>query len=908
MDPFAAKQMAALQATSLAKAANRSAPGGTSASYFGGMSSNNPTRPDLSSGQDIMNGNQPFPPNAMPAFQAQQHNQPSPHPNPAGMQQSSHHSRKRSFLNGMASIMLQRSAPLPPALTGIPYPPGYDPSTSPWRSLDVSPNEVGIVRLAGKDIDLFKLWALALQLGGGQKVSAQGMWGQLLPQFDLQEHITQPNGQQQQAAVALGNLYNMLIGPFESAYRKNMQEQQHRAMVTRTSSNPQVPGHQRPDGMSNMPANFPPQMNALQRQPSNPNMNPASMGGLPTPSQAPDLALGMGGFPTPQNIPQTPQQFPGFQGGQNPRANLGLSEVPVNGAPSPQPGANGFPPVFSGTVPDMGVIEGDPETELRKRKLRESEEVDGKRVRQKTSGSDTADPRASLGPPSMGGQAAATVVPGRTIRQPSRRKIEYVPYAREVETAGGRDLNAIVHELNAAAHRPMRHIDEWGSVDIDALTMSLRSRIATELSYALTTFTILTLMRGTMSGFPVTQAPDLFEELLDLIEELAFDEAEDGDGQLEATRIITHREIVSYLNDDGAQPFAGLETRQGAKDPSLGPKQRPGNIIRTIMNILRNLSNTTENHDYFAKHDRLLTVILRLCALKPSEKGAMPAPASLALSLQDLVAVRKDATLILVNIGYNVKFAAKMPPTTAEARTARRAYELLAAYLIDLEDAVSPLACMMQGGVVTQMHHPKPPSSTDSALEAFTRIAQADDNRQVFSKAVPEEWLWSMFEALAHRLPVVEQDFNVIMREVWLAYFERIIHSLYSLSFLSPPSVKQRVKEDKRLRFPKLMLRLIKKLSGTPRDLRHHFMVSVRRAVETVKLIDDGEDSFDTSHSSTMPTLSFGMGYGEHGETRLEKGMGLLSGYQEDITMGIMMSSDLDDMMFSELASLVRVG
>ena len=73
MDPYAAKQMAALQATSLAKAANRSAPGGTSASYFGGMSINNPTRPDPSSGQEIMNGNPPFPPSGMSGFQAQQH-------------------------------------------------------------------------------------------------------------------------------------------------------------------------------------------------------------------------------------------------------------------------------------------------------------------------------------------------------------------------------------------------------------------------------------------------------------------------------------------------------------------------------------------------------------------------------------------------------------------------------------------------------------------------------------------------------------------------------------------------------------------------------------------------------------------------------------------------------------------
>lgn len=40
LDPYTAKQMAALQATSLAKAANRSAPGGTSGPNFGGLSMN----------------------------------------------------------------------------------------------------------------------------------------------------------------------------------------------------------------------------------------------------------------------------------------------------------------------------------------------------------------------------------------------------------------------------------------------------------------------------------------------------------------------------------------------------------------------------------------------------------------------------------------------------------------------------------------------------------------------------------------------------------------------------------------------------------------------------------------------------------------------------------------------------
>ena len=210
------------------------------------------------------------------------------------------------------------------------------------------------------------------------------MWSQLLPQFDLPEHITQPNGQQQPTTIVLGNLYTMLIGPFEAAYRKNMQEQNHRAMLSRNAANPAMSGHPRPDGLGGMPGGFPPQMNPLQRQASNPSLNPATMGGMgPTPPNA-DPALGaMGPFATPPTLSQA-QQFSGFPGGPARAPSLGLPDGPANGAPSPQPGAT-FPPMFPGAGADVGAIDGESDLELRKRKMRESEELDVKRVRQKTS-------------------------------------------------------------------------------------------------------------------------------------------------------------------------------------------------------------------------------------------------------------------------------------------------------------------------------------------------------------------------------------------------------------------------------------------------------------------------------------------------------------------------------------------
>lgn len=90
--------------------------------------------------------------------------------NPVAIQQGNQQ-KKRQFLHGLANITLQRGMPLPPQVTGVPYPPAYDPSTSPWRNLEYSNTDIGVVRLAGKDVDLYKLWAIVQQAGGGVKVS-----------------------------------------------------------------------------------------------------------------------------------------------------------------------------------------------------------------------------------------------------------------------------------------------------------------------------------------------------------------------------------------------------------------------------------------------------------------------------------------------------------------------------------------------------------------------------------------------------------------------------------------------------------------------------------------------------------------------------------------------------------------
>lgn len=175
MDPAqAARQMAALNTSGHARLANSrtasaSTSGAGSAPYLGNMSAT------YSSGNPDLLNNLNTPTNfQIPNNQAVNTSfldptmaQPGAARNPT---QAALQLRQRqvAFLNGLANIMSKRNTPLPPALTGVPIP-DYDHTNSPWKLIEPS-SEVGSFRLAGKDVNLFKLWGLVQHNGGGHAV------------------------------------------------------------------------------------------------------------------------------------------------------------------------------------------------------------------------------------------------------------------------------------------------------------------------------------------------------------------------------------------------------------------------------------------------------------------------------------------------------------------------------------------------------------------------------------------------------------------------------------------------------------------------------------------------------------------------------------------------------------------
>lgn len=877
LDPSQAKQMAALTAANHARIAANSRPppsmsagGGTSSGPFlGGITPAGYS----SSKHDLL----PASANGHANFQLPNNHGVPQTPNSAvnasfldpPMSQPSAHApslklRQQNFLNGLASVMAKRNTPLPPNLTGVPSP-NFDPNNSPWSYIEPSA-EIGSFRLANQDVNLFKLWGLVMQHGGAQALKANNGWSTICAEFNLPEEFSQmqANGSAS-VALMLEQMYTAILYPFEDLYKKNVQEQQRKAQMASRQMSMGQPGQMRgmpPNGMQPGPSQMQ-QMQQMQRGPMPPMVN---------------------------HTPQTPHQRPGSTAlnAQIPPHNMSLPQS------TPQPGMT--------PTGDSNLFDNDIQGIKRKLDL---EDAEGKRARQKTDPLESGQANGEV-------PATAPQSSGQTrTRQPLRRKIEYVPWARELETYGGRDLRMIEHEYSTIVQRrPLRDINDWGTIDIEGLRMSIRSKLPTELSYALTTLTILSTMRGQNpgSGFPIFQCPDLFDDLLDFLEEEAFGELQDNlsnDTSAEISLITTHRELLNAIYDDELKPFAALESHQGSKDPNMGPSPRSGDIILAIVNMLRNLSIVSDNWQFLSRHDRLIDAMLRLCTIQLV--NGLPAPASPALSLSDLVQIRKDTLYTLVNLAAFIALPPPSSPSTPASRMSKRAFELVASYLVDATEAVSPFTSIQATG--QQLNAASKPSAlADAALEVFTRFSHSDANRQILVQTIPKAHIKQLFEALVHRLPLTDMDFQLLGREAWLSYLEKTVMALYCLAFLAPPSLKQHLKADRKLGFKTVMFRLVQKFLSNPNpEYRMLFFLCCRRAIETMKVLDDEGDLFDTTETTTT-TLAFGMGFADSSDNVMESGSGLLVS-QRDAAWDILMTREVaaDESMFKELDSLARV-
>lgn len=394
--------MAALNAAGIARRASQT--GGTSGAFLGGIPSNQPGqninafRPASSAGHVSTSPgpNQALPQHVssslgIPASTSMQFQPPGDpsflqrypmmHPQAPPTSQS-YTGRQQSFLNGLATIMAARNTPLPPSVTGVPC--AYDPATSPWKNLEPA-SALGGFKLAGQDVDLFKLWGLVFQNGGAGKLQQQALWGNVLSHFHLPERLPhpQPNGNMY-TAQALSSYYMALLAPFEEAYIKNLHDQQRKIALARQqqmgSGSGQGSHSQQSGAPSPSHSGFPGQTGQV------PTLGSGIPSNTHTPQQFPGPGSGgIGQYSSPV-MPQTPQQqraTANMMGGMqaqsrrtmSPTSSLGSLEQLSTNQASVRAESLGQP--FT-----PGNTDFDSESEGRKRK--QTEETDAKRARRKT--------------------------------------------------------------------------------------------------------------------------------------------------------------------------------------------------------------------------------------------------------------------------------------------------------------------------------------------------------------------------------------------------------------------------------------------------------------------------------------------------------------------------------------------
>ena len=394
-------------------------------------------------------------------------------------------------------------------------------------------------------------------------------------------------------------------------------------------------------------------------------------------------------------------------------------------------------------------------------------------------------------------QKSSNIIP--SVRPPSERpvtpkraryRVAYNPLHPPVLNLGGWDERSVASTFLKNNLAPSsRSIHELAIVDMEVILMGIRSRLSRELGYGLTILSMLSMPHPdeNIGGLPLIHLPEIYLEILDLIGEAALykDDSETWEPQqkgYERRSSIAYRDFdrMSFIELEQLSHVLDFSIAKDENEKSQRPQEHSGgqtDIVLAGLNILRNFSMLPENRPFMASRPELFQLLATvssagLCRDEPvSDKP---------YSILELARVRRDVVSILTNVGSFIHLRALPFSFTLSI------FRVLSTFLttgweviLYQESPYGPPAAMQDG---------PPPLvlSINRALEAFSKLAASDANREILSR-VPSEELVSLFTGLIRLFPSSPHAVEA-MRSVedYLGYTESLALSLYSLAFLAP--------------------------------------------------------------------------------------------------------------------------
>lgn len=405
-----------------------------------------------------------------------------------------------------------------------------------------------------------------------------------------------------------------------------------------------------------------------------------------------------------------------------------------------------------------------------------SAKMTGKKRKQGTQPATPGMPNCALPTPSQSHMSAAP----EPIRPPSpkrpRFKVEYRPLHVPTMGLGGWDERRIASTFpkhNRQQHN--RSIHELNIVDMDAVLMCLRSRLPKELGYAITVLSMLSLAypEDNYGGLPVSGVPEIMEELLELLAEKAL-----GDEGLDGFKGSLHQQSSASVNK---VLFSELQRLGKDKDNSFEASEyrRSPEIVLALLNLLRNLSLFPLNHEHLAVNTDLLQLLVAV-----SDPALCTAFGGSVYTVVELARAQRDVVSIFANMGDFVDLR------QFDFATVTSLFRLLSSFLVPAWEVIQAAShtSMIYGPPVQE----RPPVvlSICRALEAFSKLAAADTNREVFSR-LPASDVVGLYAALIKLLPVDNAQIHVVsVNEDILCFAEMTGLALYSLAFLATPATR----------------------------------------------------------------------------------------------------------------------
>ncbi len=443
-------------------------------------------------------------------------------------------------------------------------------------------------------------------------------------------------------------------------------------------------------------------------------------------------------------------------------------------------------------------------------------------------------------------------------------------------------------------------------IDLENVVMSLRSGLGNEVSYALTTLTMLSTLPISKGGFQIERCPELLESLIDLIEDKAFDNEEENDnGPLSyKPRIWSRSDIIRQIDDETS--ISAMRRRRPTPE---GPGQEHDAVLIAVLNLIRNLSLIASNATFMTKDPRLVDTLARLTEIIVDTNGSLR-PASNFLDLIHMLRIHSEVQQILCILAPTLDLTIQQP------RTTQRIFSLILSPLADFDQLPRPA----QGGIQDRL---PPPTSIETTLEVFSRIAQSDRNRKVLARHINHESIIHLFGAFLRLLPFTDNDLSVTVGssavlEPWMGYLERTMLCIYAVVFLAPPSLKAQLRKIPGVTF--IILRVIRFYLGgiryadratfaSPQYDKNTYSVLARRAFESLRLLDAAEDSFEPVLATPLAFAppSIITGSPENTSAPKKESHGLLSGHFTEMVNSFLAREGMEEVVFAELDAMVRL-